>query len=148
MHLNLLNDIKVIPVEPYASAATSTLTTDVVDTQGFDSIAFIAYIGDATSGATITLTGKTNTASSTSSPTPVTLADTVAYTAGASDADDKVMILDLHKPRDRYVFATLTRADQNVVLNGIIAVLYNAHQLPVTQHASVIDSTFKNDPSA
>lgn len=148
MHMNFLYDCKVVPVEPYAAAGQSTLTTDVVDMQGFDSVAFIAYLGDVSDTSVLTLTAKTNTANSTSSPTPTTLAQTVTFTAGASNADDKLLVLDLHKPRDRYVFATLARATANAVLNGIIAVLYNADQKPVTQDASVIASAHENDPAS
>lgn len=148
MHLNLLNDIKIIPVEPAAAAGQTTLTTDVVDTQGFDSVAFVVYLGDVTDTSVLTLTAKTNTANSTSSPTPTTLSQTVTFTADATSADSKLLILDLHKPRDRYVFATLARGTANAVVNGILAVLYNAHQCPVTQSTDVIASEWENDPAS
>lgn len=148
MHMNFLKDCKVIPVEPAAVAGTSTLTTDVVDTQGFNSIAFIVSLGDVTDTSVLTLTAKTNTANSVSSPTPTTLAQTVTFTADATSADNKLLILDLHRPRDRYVFATLARATANAVVNGIYAVLYNAAERPVTQDAAVIASAFANDPAA
>lgn len=148
MHMNFLYDCKIIPVEPAAAAGQTTLTTDVVDMRGFDSIAFIAYLGDVSDTSVLTLTGKTNTANSVSSPTPTTLAQTVTYTAGATNADSKLLVLDLHRPRDRYVFATLTRGTANAVVNGIIAVLYNASERPVTQHADVIASAHENDPAS
>lgn len=147
-HLNFINDMKFICVENVAADGQSTLTTDVVDTQGYDSIAFIVKTGDVTATSVITLTAKTNSANSTSSPTPVTLADTVTFTAGASDADDKLLILDLHKPRQRYVFGVLTIGTANATIEGIFALLYNAHELPVTPDSSVIDYAHVNDPSA
>lgn len=148
MHLNFSKDQKVIRVAASASAATTAVDTDVVDMQGFESIAFIALLGDVTNGSVLTLTGKTNTASSTSSPTPTTLVDTATFTADASSADDKVMVLDLHRPRDRYVFASLTRTTANAAVDGVLAVLYNANQVPITDDASVIASTFANDPAS
>lgn len=147
-HLNFINDVKFISVANAAAAAQSTITTDVVDTQGFDSIAFIVKTGDVTATSVLTLTAKTNSANSTSSPTPTTLAETVTFTAGASDADNKLMILDLHKPRQRYVFATLTRGTANAEVSSIFAVLYNSHNLPLTVDSSVIDYEHVNDPSA
>lgn len=147
-HINFINDIKIIAVENAAAAGTSTLTTDVVDMQGFDSVAFVVKLGDVTATSVLLLTAYTNTADSTSSPTPVTLADTVGFTAGASDADNKLLILDLHKPRARYVFATLARGTANAVVDSIFAVLYNAHNLPLTVDSSVIDYAHVNDPSA
>lgn len=148
MHLNLLKDAKIMRVENAAAAGTSELVTDVVDTQGFDSICFIALLGDVTSGSVLSLTGKTNTADSVSTPTPVTLASPATFTAGASDADNKMLVLDIQKPRARYVFASLTRTTQNAVVDGIIAVLYNAQERPVTEHSSIVDSSALNDPSA
>jgi hypothetical protein len=147
MHLNLLNDAKIIRVENAAVAATSELVTDVVDTIGFDSIAFLAVLGDVTSGSVLTLTGKTNSASSVSSPSPVTLTETATFTAGASDADNKIMLLDIHQPRQRYVFASLTRTTQNAVVDGIFAILYNAHERPITEDASILVSTLTTDPA-
>ena len=148
MHMNFLKDAKIIRVENSAVAATSALTTDIVDTIGFDSIAFVVALGDVTSASVLTLTAKTNTADHLTTPTPVTLATTATFTAGASDADNKMLVLDLHQPRARYVWAVLTRADQNAVVDGVFAILYNAHQKPVTAHASVVASSFVNDPTA
>lgn len=147
MNMNFLKDAKIIRVENSAVAGTSALTTDVVDTRGFDSIAFVAVLGDVTATSVLTLTGKTNTADSVSSPTPVALTDTATFTAGASDADNKMMILDIQKPRARYVFAVLTRADANAVVDGIFAILYNAQEKPVTADATVLISASLNDPA-
>lgn len=147
MHLNLLSDMKIIAIANSAAAGTSLLTTDVVDTQGFDSIAFVVKLGDVTTACELTLTGKTNSANSTSSPTPTALVDTVTFTAGGSDADEKLLILDLYKPRERYVFATLARVTANAAVDSIFAVLYNAQEKPVTVDASVIASAFVNDPA-
>jgi hypothetical protein len=145
-HLNFLKDMKFICVENAAVADTTTLTTDVVDTRGFDSVAFIVKLGDVTATSVLTLTGLTNDTNDT--VTPVTLADPVTYTAAAADADNKLMILDLHKPRQRYVYATLARGTANAVVDGIFALLYNSHEMPLTVDASVIASGFINDPAS
>lgn len=146
--INLSKDTKMIVVEAAAAAAQTELVTDVVDMQGFSSIAFIALLGDVSDTSVLTLTGKTNTANSVSSPTPVTLASPATFTAGATDADSKILRIDLHKPRARYVFASLTRTTADAVVGGIIAVLYNPVNSPVTQDATVIADSFVNDPSA
>ncbi|MCG8445910.1 MAG: hypothetical protein MI753_09365 [Hyphomicrobiales bacterium] len=145
MHMNFLYDAQIIPVEAAAIAATTTLTTDVVDTQGFDSVAFVAFLGDVTATSVLTLTGFTNDTNDTDTPTQ--LGSPVTFTAGASDADGKLMVLDLHKPRQRYAYATLARATANAVVNGILAILYNAHDKPVNIPADVIASGFINDPA-
>ncbi|MCF1502188.1 hypothetical protein L0F51_00215 [Afifella sp. H1R] len=144
MHMNLLHDAKIVPVAIAAAAGQTLLTTDVVDTQGFESVAFVVHLGDVTDTAELTLTGFTNETEDTVEPTE--LADNVTFTAGATDADNKLLVLDLHKPRERYAYATLARGTANAAVNGIIAVLYNAHQKPVAQAAEVIASAHLNDP--
>lgn len=145
--MNMLYDTKWMVVEAAAAAGQTELVSDVVDMQGFDSVCFVALMGDVSDTSVLTLTAKTNTADSVSSPTPTTLADTATFTAGASDADSKILMLDLNKVRDRYVFLSLTRTTANAVVGGVIAILYNAKNRPTTQDATVIASTFSNDPA-
>lgn len=140
--MNLSNDIKITVVEAAATAATTELVTDVLDMSGFEGVMFIALTGDVTASSVLTLTVKANSANSVSSPTPVTQKATAAFTAGASDADSKVLMVDVYQPTLRYVFGSLTRADQNAVIGGIIAIQYGAHNKPTTQAASVIASAF------
>lgn len=136
--MSLLKNIKVTPVAASAVAAQTEVLTSVLDMSGFDGVMFIALLGDVTATSVLTLTAKGNTASSTSSPTPVTQVATSAFTAGASDADDKALVVDVYDPMLRYVFASLTRTTANAVVNGIIAIQYTAEYKPTTQAATVI----------
>lgn len=145
---NLLYDAKFTVVEASAVAGTSTLTTDVLDMTGYDSVMFVAMLGDVTDTSVLALTAKGNSADSVSSPTPTTYEGAATYTAGASDADGKLMIVDIEKPRDRYVFATLARGTANAVLNGIIAIQYNGSLKPEVQGSTVLVATHTNDPDA
>lgn len=147
MDLNFLNDCKIVRVSNDAVAGTSDITTSVVDTQGYDSVCFVAALGDITATSILTLTAKTNSANSTSSPAPTALTPAVTYTAAASDADNKMMALDINKPRDRYVFAVLNRTTANAVVDGIFAILYNKQDRPLkAQDATMLVSAFLNDP--
>jgi len=141
--MNLLKNCKITVVEAAATAGTSDLTTDVLDMAGFEGVLWIALTGDATSGTVLTLTAKGNSANSTSSPTPITQKATDAFTSGsATDADSKVLAVDVYRPTLRYQFAVLSRATQNCVVGGIIAIQYDASYKPTTQDASVIASAF------
>lgn len=140
--MNLSKDCKITVVEAAATAGTSDLTTDVLDMTGFEGVMFIALTGDVTAASELTLTVKGNSANSVSSPTPVTQKATTTFTAGASDADSKVIMVDVYRPTLRYQFAVLSRAAQNAVIGGIIAIQYGAHNKPTSQHASVIASAF------
>jgi len=138
--MSLLKNIKVTPVAASAVAAQTEVLTSVLDMSGFDGVMFIALLGDVTATSVLTLTAKGNSASSTSSPTPVTQVATSAFTAGASDADDKALVVDVYDPALRYVFASLTRTVANAVVNGIVAIQYKAEYRPTTQAATVIAS--------
>ncbi len=140
--MNLSKDIKVTVVSPAAAAAQTGIDSSVLDMAGFDGVMFLALLGDVTSGSVLTLTAKGNTANSTSSPSPSTLKATDAFTAGASSADSKVLLVDVAKPSQRYVFASLARTTQDAVVGGIIAIQYKAKKRPTSHDASVIASAF------
>lgn len=140
--MNLSKAIKITRVANSAAAATTEVLSSVLDMQGYDGVMFIALLGDITATSVLTLTAKGNSANSTSSPTPVAQIATAAFTAAASDADNKVLMVDVVDPALRYVFASLTRTVANAVVDGIIAIQYMADQRPTTQDATVLASAF------
>lgn len=140
--MNLSKDIKITVVEAAAAAAQTELVTDVLDMSGYEGVMFIALLGDVTTTSVLTLTVKGNSANSVSTPTPVTQKATDAFTAGASDADSKVLLVDVYKPALRYVFGSLTRTTADAIVGGIIAIQYGARSKPTTQDATVIASAF------
>lgn len=145
MNPSLLNDVKVTVVEAAAGAAQTALDSDILDMSGYEGVLFIAMLGDITSGSVLTLAAQQNTANSTSGM--ATLSGSATFTAGASDADSKVLALDVYRPRERYVRAYLTRTTQDAIIGGVIAIQYGATKKPVTQHASVIDSDTLVEPA-
>ena len=74
-------------------------------------------------------------------PTPVNQGS-VTFTAGATSADSKLLMVDIYNPMLKYAFANLTRTTANAVIGGIIAIQYNAENRPTAHDASVIASTF------
>ena len=136
--MSLLKNVKVAYVAGAAAAAQTEVLSTVLDMTGYDGVMFIALLGDVTATSVLTLTAKGNTASSTSSPTPVTQKASTAFTAGASDADSTAIIVDVYDPAMRYMFASLTRTTANAVVNGIVAIQYKAEYRPTTQDATVI----------
>ena len=138
---NLMKDVKVTVVEAAGGAAQTELVTDILDMSGYEGVMFLALLGDVTSGSVLTLTAKGNSANSVSTPTPVAQGN-ATFTAGATDADSKLLMVDVYKPPLRYMFGSLTRTTQDAIVGGIIAIQYGAHNKPTTQDASVIASTF------
>ena len=142
IHSLLSKDCKITQVENSAAAGTTTLTSDILDMQGYDGVIFIADLGDVTDTSVLTLTGLVNATNDTTTPT--SLANTATFTAGASDADHKLLFVDVgpgsFTQTDRYAYCTLARATANAVVDGIIAIQYRARSLPVTQGSTVLAS--------
>ena len=136
---SLLKDASWTVVENAAVAGTTDLTTDTVDMQGFDSIMYIVKLGDVTSGSVITLTAYSNPTDSASAGTTEKAASSI--TAGASDYDNKLILLDVHRPSQRYMYAVLVIDTQNAVVDSIFAVRYNAKSVPITQGSTVGQGT-------
>lgn len=140
--MNLSKHVKITVVEAAAGAAQTELVTDILDMQGYEGVMFIAMTGDVTVDSVLTLTVKANSANSVSTPTPITQKATTAHTATATDADSKVLMVDLYKPTLRYVFGSLTRTAANAVIGGIIAIQYTSRIKPTANDATVIAEAF------
>lgn len=131
-NFSLLKDAYWFKVEPYTAAGTTTLTTTVVDMAGYNSVLFLASIGVVTDAAVPALEVLGNTTNSASGGTALANA---TYTASTSS--DFSIAVEVHVPSAyRYVYATLVRATQNVVVDCIWAVKFNATETPVTQTAA------------
>lgn len=146
--LNLSKEAKVIVVEGASVAGTTTVVSDIIDMQGYDSVCFIGLLGEVLDTAVIALNVKGNSANHLTVPTPTAYAGGAGGTATATSADNKSVITDVNKPRDRYVWAELVRGTANVVVNGIIAILYNGSNRPNLPDATNFATAFLNDPSA
>lgn len=133
----LTDQVKITRVENAAAAGTTDLETDILDMAGFEGVVFIAHLGDVTSGSVLNLKAQQNTANSTSGMADIVGAGAGA-TAGASDYDNKDLILDLQQVEERYVRGVLVIDTQNAVVNGITAIQYGPRALPVTQPSSVV----------
>lgn len=135
--MNFLKGNKLTVVEAAAAAAQTELVSDTVDMQGFEECTFVALLGDVTSGSVLTLT-VTQSDESSANFAATTCAAT--FTAGASDADSKILAVSIVKPTKRYLRASLTRTTQNAVVGGVIAIQSEPKKAPVSQHATVIAS--------
>lgn len=137
---NFLVNNKLAVVEVAATAAQTALESDVVDMNGFDTVTFLALLGDVSDGSVLTLTIQHGALADGSDMANTGVAAT--FTAGASNADSKILAVEGHHPTKRYCRARLTRTTANAVVGGIIAIQSNPKVAPVTQDASLIASDF------
>lgn len=137
---SLLKDAKWTMCGNPQAAGTSEQFSTVLDMAGYTSVLFLVSFGDNTSGTVLTAVVRSNPTSSTSTGT---LEGTCTVTsASATDTDNALMIVDVEKPTQRFVFLDVTRTTQNATINCMIAVQYNASSVPQTQGATVIASAF------
>lgn len=146
MATNLISNTKIARVENAASAGTSTLTSDVVDVKHFDGCTFIALLGDVTDTAALELVVQHGDAADGSDAADTTTS--AAFTAGASDADNKLLAVEIIRPVKRYVRAKLVRGTANAVVDGIVAVVTDPHSVPTTADATVIGSAVGASPAS
>ena len=131
--MNFTKEIKAIRVENAVAAGTSPIDTDIVDTAGYEGVVFAISLGAIVSGAATSAKAQQNTANSTSgmadlAGTAITIADT---------NDNNVVLVDVYRPRERYVRCLIDRATQNATVDGVVAFLYGAKKKPVTQDATI-----------
>ena len=144
--MQLTQNVKTILAKTTVAAGATDITdAAVADTEGYEGVRFIFSFGAITSGA---VTSVAAAGLATSSPTPGTddLAGT-SITVGDTN-DDKIFILDIHKPAQRYIRPFVKRATQNAVLDSIITELYGPHKMPVPKDASVITQELHVSPAA
>jgi hypothetical protein len=143
LHGNLFHEAKVIRIAAaQAAGATDYTGATVVDTQGYEGVAFIVLFGTITAGAVTGIKVQQGQAANLSDAadlkgTALAIADTQS---------NKALITDIYKPAERYVKPIVTRATQNAVIDGIIAILYNARTAPVTHDAGIVGAEYFQTP--
>lgn len=127
-------NIKIVRVANAAAAAQTDVDGSCVDTAGFDGVVFLALMGTITTGAVVSM--KAQTCSDIGGSNPTDLAGTAV--AIADDQDNKVARLEIYRPQQQFVRPRLSRATQNAVVDGIIAILFKGRVAPVVQDATLI----------
>ena len=132
--MNLSTSGKVSRVSNAVAAGQATTNCSSVDMKGFESVAFYLLVGAIDATGTVVMHAEQSEDDSSFADLEGTA---VAYTA--SD-DNKVAILEITKPRERYVRPVVITATANGTIAGVIAVQTAAHEEPVTQSSSVVQS--------
>lgn len=135
----LINEVKVTRVKNAVTAGTTDVTCTTLDMAGWDGVLFLALLGDVTATSVLQFkiyTGSDSGGSGAALPTGGTA--TTAFTAGASDADNLILLGDAFRPQARYVTGVLLRGTANAVVDGIVAIQYRGRTEVVTQSSSVL----------
>lgn len=125
------SEIRILPCLSYASG-TADVTSKVIDTKGFDSVAIVVHTATIATGSVCdiflqeadaasdadTLTSGANLAGSS-----ITIAD---------DDDNQAFVIDVNKPLKRFLQLTVNKDATNAWAGSAIAYLYNADAAPTT----------------
>lgn len=142
---NLLKNVKVTRVLAAQADGTGTQSGDILDMSGYEGVMFIAKFDDVDDTAVLTLQAQQDELNAAGGM--ATLDDSATYTAGATDADDDLLVIDIHKPLKRYVRAQVVIATANAITAGVIAIQYGGAKDPQTQPATVLDSALLVSPA-
>ena len=132
--MNLSKVTKVTSaVTPTAGAAgTTDIEGTTLDMQGFDGVMAIVRMGTITSTAVTSIKMQQGAASDLSDAadllgTAITVAD---------DDDGQTFIIDLYKPRERYVRVYVDRGTANAVVASAEYVQYGPRNIPTTMNVT------------
>jgi hypothetical protein len=113
---NMSKQVQVQRVVIATAAGTTTITSDAVDMAGFESAMFVFSIGTITSGAALSW----KVQQSSDDAATDAYSDLVGTNQAIADtASTKVSIVEIYKPEKRYLKVVITRATQNVVIDGV-----------------------------
>jgi len=132
----LSDEFKATIVQAGLADGQTDPDSTAVDMAGFDGVVFIGVIGTITGTGTVTLAA----AQSSDNSTFNALSGGSDAASGSADSD-KLLMVDVYKPADRYVRTTLTRATANSVYGGTIALQYRARSKPTTHTAASLAGT-------
>lgn len=124
------------------AAGVTTVNGTGVSMAGYEGVMFIVVLGDVTATSVLTLKAQTCTDSGGTGAADITGATIAAAAAGATDTDDKVLILDVKAASGSFIRPVLTRATANAVVECILAIRYGYKKPPVAQAISVGTKVF------
>lgn len=131
----LLKNVEIQRAKAAVAAGTSTITSDAVDMSGFEGVCFLVPFGAITTNGVQSC--KVQQSSDDGSSDAYSDLEGSSVTV-ADDQDDKVCVVEVHKPTKRYLKLIVSRATQNSVVDGIIALKYGPRTQPVTQGSTVM----------
>lgn len=129
---NLAYGCKTTRVSNAVAAGTTSVNCTSVDMLGFEAVRFTALFGTLTSTQVTSIKAQGSDDNS-------TFTDLAGTAVGPlADADsNKALILDLFRPKYRYIRLVVVRGTANAVIDGVLADQYLASREPVTQDTSV-----------
>lgn len=129
---NLLKNSKLLAILNQTAVGTTAVNSSVVDTAGFDSALLVCKFGTITDGTTGV---KAQQGAVSDGSDMADLAGT-QVTVAVTD-DNRMAAVEVVRPLERYLRLVVLRGGvTGAVIDGAVALLFNAHNLPVAQDAT------------
>ena len=147
--MNFLKNCLIKEVNaPVAAGSTIDDNSDRIDMSGWDGVVFIAPITDSVATGVAALTVEQNDDDSGSGMTALAGAVATATCAVNDDLNDSLLVVDVYKPRKRYLQGVLTSTTANIAFGNTIAILYKSRGvMPVAEDASIADAALAVSPA-
>lgn len=136
-----IKGLNILTVADSAIAGQTVVNSSIVDVGDCEGVIFICKLGTVTDTAAITLKAQCDDVDAADNMADISGAS--AAVASASSDSNKLILLDIIRPTERYVRAVVTRATANSAIESIIAIKYGPKVRPITEDASVVASTQK-----
>lgn len=134
----LTKNVSIREVEaPIANASNTDENSERIDMSGWDGVLFVTPIEDCADTGVATMTIEQNTADSDTGMAALSGAVATATSAANDDLNGTLLIVDVFRPRERYVQSVLTSAVANIAFGTTIAILYRGRKQAITQDATV-----------
>ncbi|ODN68409.1 hypothetical protein [Methylobrevis pamukkalensis] len=131
--MTLARNVRTIRVLNAVAAGQTDQNGAVLDMANFDGVMFIAAFGTLATGAVTGLKAQQGQEAN--------LADAADLAGSALDIaasdDNRLLVLDIFRPAERYVRAVVTRGTADAVIDCVIAIQYGPRRGPVSQDATV-----------
>lgn len=125
---------------PIAAASDTDSNTDIIDMQGFDGVVFVCPMTDSVDTGVATMTAEQNTANSDTGMAALSGGAATATSAANDDLNGKLLVVDVYKPRERYVQCAVTSGAANIAYGNVIAIQYNGCKAPITEDSTIANS--------
>ena len=146
--MNLAKNVKIEEVgAPVAAASDTDQNSDRLDMSGWDGVVFIVPITDSVATGVATVTVEQNTSDSDTGMAALSGAVATATCAVNDDLNNKLLIVDVFRPQERYVQAAVTSGTANIAFGNTLAIRYKGRKFPVTAAASVAQQTVVASPA-
>jgi hypothetical protein len=142
----LSETIAVDRVLSYFAAGTTKRTSTILDMAGFDGVVFIADFSTLIDTGVIDAYAEQHTLNQTSGMTRVLGQTTHTVTTAQAAMTASCIVVEIHRPQERYIQFNVTPSVQNAVITGVTAIRYKGRKLPVTQSTNTLKSTVLASP--